>query len=71
MLGFRATSSGLRRTSWSWHPAKHEKILNSLQYFRPGGGFQANFTHLEKREENGAQAHRLFALLREALPATP
>lgn len=49
--------------------AKNEEILNSLKYVRPGGGFEPNFTLFEKCEVNGAQAHPLFAFLREALPA--
>ncbi|CAD7685199.1 unnamed protein product [Nyctereutes procyonoides] len=49
--------------------AKNEEILNSLKYVRPGGGFEPNFTLFEKCEVNGAQAHPLFAFLRESLPA--
>lgn len=49
--------------------AKNEEILNSLKYVRPGGGFEPNFRLFEEREVTGAQAHPLFAFLREALPA--
>ncbi|XP_025772394.1 glutathione peroxidase 1 isoform X2 [Puma concolor] len=49
--------------------AKNEEILNSLKYVRPGGGFEPNFTLFEKCEVNGAQAHPLFAFLRQVLPA--
>uniref|UniRef100_A0A9L0J329 Glutathione peroxidase n=1 Tax=Equus asinus TaxID=9793 RepID=A0A9L0J329_EQUAS len=63
VLGFPCNQFGHQEN------AKNEEILNSLKYVRPGGGFEPNFTLFEKCEVNGAQAHPLFAFLREALPA--
>uniref|UniRef100_A0ABI7ZUJ8 Glutathione peroxidase n=2 Tax=Felidae TaxID=9681 RepID=A0ABI7ZUJ8_FELCA len=63
VLGFPCNQFGHQEN------AKNEEILNSLKYVRPGGGFEPNFTLFEKCEVNGAQAHPLFAFLRQALPA--
>lgn len=63
VLGFPCNQFGHQEN------AKNEEILNCLKYVRPGGGFEPNFTLFEKCEVNGAQAHPLFAFLRETLPA--
>ena len=63
VLGFPCNQFGHQEN------AKNEEILNSLKYVRPGGGFEPNFRLFEKCEVNGAQAHPLFAFLKEALPA--
>ncbi|CAK6435907.1 unnamed protein product [Pipistrellus nathusii] len=63
VLGFPCNQFGHQEN------AKNEEILNCLKYVRPGGGFEPSFPLFEKCEVNGAQAHPLFAFLREALPA--
>uniref|UniRef100_A0A8C2YPT6 Glutathione peroxidase n=1 Tax=Chinchilla lanigera TaxID=34839 RepID=A0A8C2YPT6_CHILA len=63
VLGFPCNQFGHQEN------AKKEEILRLLKYVRSGGGFEPNFTLFEKCEVNGAKAHPLFALLREALLA--
>jgi len=46
------------------------EILNTLKYVRPGGGFEPNFTMLEKTEVNGENEHPLFTYLKSQCPPT-
>ncbi|MEE6502622.1 hypothetical protein FKM82_004578 [Ascaphus truei] len=46
----------------------NQEILSSLKHIRPGGGFQPNFTLLEKCDVNGQKEHPLFTFLKEQLP---
>ncbi|MBN3273129.1 GPX2 peroxidase, partial [Polyodon spathula] len=62
VLGFPCNQFGYQEN------CQNEEILNSLQYVRPGGGFQPNFTMFQKCVVNGKDTHPVFAYLKDKLP---
>uniref|UniRef100_A0A8D0G750 Glutathione peroxidase n=1 Tax=Sphenodon punctatus TaxID=8508 RepID=A0A8D0G750_SPHPU len=63
VLGFPCNQFGYQEN------CTNEEILHSLKYVRPGGGFEPNFSLLQKCEVNGKNTHPVFAYLKDKLPA--